>query len=616
MNIADRPGPLLGSSVLGRYLETLVSDLSRLNIGDIATYIPQLGLADPTDFGVAIVTADGRQYKAGTCDRRVTIQSVSKPFMYGQALDQFGREVVLKSVGVEPTGERFNAIVLDEANNRAFNPMVNSGAIVTAALLTRDTPAQSEADMLALFSRLAGRQLDIDMPVFHSEHETGHRNRAIAWLMVNAGIIEPEPDKVLDLYFKQCSVLVDCTDLAAMACTLAKRGTQPFTGEQVFTPDTTRDILSVMTTCGMYDYAGQWVYDVGLPAKSGVSGMIMAVVPGQLGLAVYSPLLDSVGNSVRGIEVCRRFARDFGLHTCASALDPGGAIRRVYTAREVRSLRQRTVAERAVLDGAGALFEAVELTGPLYFAAAERVAHRTAEAAQRARTVVLDLTRVESIDKGALDILRRVASLTASESCRFHVTGIPDRLKADLAEALSAWNGTAVLAYPTTESALEAFEDGVLTGSGAIGIGDVMRLSQADIFKGLGPEDIAVLERAASTFSYAAGDRIITHGDDALAVYVVARGVVSITIPLGSGTRRISAVGAGQAFGEMAMLDGGRRSANAVASGAVICHAFAIDAIRQIAKDHPHIYAVILSNLVRSLSDRLRAANEQLGTFG
>ncbi|WP_425053471.1 glutaminase A [Psychromarinibacter sp. S121] len=604
-----------GHSVLNTYLDALVSELAGLETGDIATYIPQLGLADPEDFGIAIATADGRFCKAGNWDRMVTVQSVSKPFMYGEALRRFGRDTVLTKVGVEPTGERFNSIVLDEANNRAFNPMVNSGAIVTASLLAQETAERNETSMVDLFSRLAGRRLSIDKDVFASEHETGHRNRAIAWLMLNSGMIEPDPDLVLDLYFKQCSVLVNCADLAAMACTLGTFGRQPVTGEQVFAPEVTRDVLSVMTTCGMYDYAGQWLYDVGLPAKSGVSGMIMAVIPGHMGIAVYSPKLDAVGNSVRGIEVCRRFARDFGLHACTNAVDPGGAIRRVYSAREVRSLRQRTAPERRALEASGESFAAVELTGPLHFATAERAANEAAVAAQLAGCVVLDLRRVESMDPAALDILSRIPGTVGDDTTRVYLAETPERLLPALTDALAAHDATDALAFATTEAALEAFEDTVLETAGILGTDDAMRLSEAEIFKGLSPDEIAVLEGAASSFSYDPGATIVTRGDAALAFYVVARGVVSITIPVGETTRRISAVGPGQAFGELAMLDGGARSANAVASGPVLCHAFSIEQIKEIFEARPNVHSVILANLVRSLSDRLRAANEQIGTF-
>ncbi|WP_375689792.1 glutaminase A [Pseudooceanicola sp. LIPI14-2-Ac024] len=607
-------------TVLGNYLDRVLRDLKGCDEGEVATYIPELGRADPSDFGIAVATADGRLYRSGTWDREVTIQSASKPFMYAAALANLGREALLEKVGVEPTGERYNAIVLDEENNRAFNPMVNSGAIVTASLLANRTAKENAEAMLTRFSRLAGRQLSIDNSVFWSEHDTGHRNRAIAWLMLNSGIIERDPEIVLDLYFRQCSVLVNCADLAVMACTLGTLGRQPVTGDVVLPADVARDVLSVMTTCGMYDYAGQWLYDVGLPAKSGVSGLIMAVVPGQLGIAVYSPRLDAIGNSVRGVEVCKRFAGDFGLHACVNPFDPGAAIRRVYSAREVRSRRQRNSDERAMLVAGGGAMKVIELDGPLVFGSAERVATRVRDEAQTARRVVVDLRRVDGIDPAARRLLSEVPRTIGTGDCRVLFTGLTGTRTADGAEemvqAIVEADAEDALAFADIDAAIEDFEDRLLAAADAGGADKGFSLARSEIFRGLAPDEIALLEAAASTHSYAEGDYIVTHGAEAKAFYLVASGLVSITIPAGDGsTRRISTVGPGQTFGEMAMLDGGPRSASAVATGPVICHAFAIEAIRDIAAERPQVYSVILGNVVHSISDRLRAANEQIGAF-
>jgi glutaminase len=252
--------------------------------GKVADYIPQLGKADPATFGIALATVDGEIYATGDADHLFTIQSVSKPFMYGYALQHYGREYVLRHVGVEPTGEAFNSIVLDEVANRPFNPMVNAGAIAVAALMPGDSAQERIAAMLNLFSDLAGRRLEIDEQVFQSENATGHRNRAIAYMMLNTGMIERDPIEALDLYFRQCSITISSRDLAMMAATLANDGVNPLTGVSVFDPHYVRDVLSVMNSCGMYNYAGQWSYEVGMPAKSGVSGCIMAVIPGQVGV--------------------------------------------------------------------------------------------------------------------------------------------------------------------------------------------------------------------------------------------------------------------------------------------------------------------------------------------
>src|SRR6187551_3061541 len=223
--------------------------------GKVADYIPQLGKADPATFGIALATVNGEIYATGDADHLFTIQSVSKPFMYGYALQHYGREYVLRHVGVEPTGEAFNSIVLDEVANRPFNPMVNAGAIAVAELMDGASQEQRTANMLALFGDLAGRPLGIDEAVFRSEEATGHRNRAIAYMMLNTGMIKGDPNDVLDLYFRQCSVNVTTRDLAIMAATLANDGTNPITGKKVFQAEYVRDVLSVMNSCGMYDYA-------------------------------------------------------------------------------------------------------------------------------------------------------------------------------------------------------------------------------------------------------------------------------------------------------------------------------------------------------------------------
>ena len=195
---------------------------------------------------------------------------------------------------------------------------------------------------MSLFSRLCGRKLDIDEAVYRSELVTGHRNRAIAYFMLNTGMIKRDPSDVLDLYFRQCSVSVTTKDLAIMAATLANDGVNPLTGEAVFDAQYVRDVLSVMNSCGMYDYAGEWAYEIGMPAKSGVSGCIIAAIPGQIGIAVYSPPIDAQGNSVRGIRVCQELSEEFELHAFNNRTNVRSVIRRDYRADRVRSNRLRT----------------------------------------------------------------------------------------------------------------------------------------------------------------------------------------------------------------------------------------------------------------------------------
>jgi glutaminase len=301
-------------TIVGNLLEEAYEQFRNSDEGTVATYIPELGKADPRLFGICVASVDGQIFEVGDCDVEFTIQSISKPFVYAMALTEHGSAKVYGRVGVEPSGDAFNSIVLDQKTNRPFNAMVNAGAIAAASLIEGSTVSERSEKQLAVFSAAAGRQLRIDESVYRSETETGHRNRAIAWLMLNFGMIEGNVDDILSLYFQQCSILVSARDLAVMGATLANMGVNPLTGENVFEMACIQDVLSVMFTCGMYDYSGEWAFRVGVPAKSGVAGGILGVVNRQLGIGTYSPKLDARGNSVRGVKVCTFLSEELGLH--------------------------------------------------------------------------------------------------------------------------------------------------------------------------------------------------------------------------------------------------------------------------------------------------------------
>jgi glutaminase len=277
--------------------------------GALADYIPELAHADPDWFGIVLESHDGDAYAAGDAGTAFTIQSISKPFVYALALEQLGLDAVDAHVGCEPSGEPFNAISLEPGTGRPVNPMVNAGAILTTALV--DGGFERIAHGLSAF---AGRPLQVDEAVYASEHRTGDRNRAIAHLMRGAGSLTADVEETLDAYFRQCALLVSAADLAVMAATLANSGRDPVSGERVVREDTAQHVLSMMAMCGMYDAAGAWMLRVGLPAKSGVSGGVLAVSPGQFGIGLFSPPLDARGNSVRGVLACERLAERFGLH--------------------------------------------------------------------------------------------------------------------------------------------------------------------------------------------------------------------------------------------------------------------------------------------------------------
>lgn len=305
--------PWLGSQIQ-KIIDGIYEKYKDVDDGAVATYIPELGKANPKNFGMCLATVDGQVFTAGDWEQEFTIQSMCKPFAFQMALEQHGAEKTLKHVGVEPSGEAFNSIEFDQKTGRPFNPMVNAGAIAVASLIKRD-PVQTGIDaFVAQMGKAAGRELRIDESVLASETATGNRNRAIAYMLLNAGIIDEGVKESLHQYFAQCSMLVNCKDLAMMAATMANIGNQPLTGEPVFDFQSLKYVMAVMFSCGLYDYAGNWAFEVGLPAKSGVSGGIFGVVNRQMGIGVYSPKLDAQGNSVRGILACKELASHLGLH--------------------------------------------------------------------------------------------------------------------------------------------------------------------------------------------------------------------------------------------------------------------------------------------------------------
>jgi glutaminase len=285
-----------------------------LQEGEPATYIPELAAVDPDRFAIAAVTLDGQQILVGDLEQTFTIQSISKLLVYGLALELHGRDAVLSRVGVSPTGDSFNAIELDEATHRAPNPMVNAGAIAVTDLISGHSVDERVELMRSMYERYLGRRPEIDHDVWASERATGHRNRAIAYLMLSQGIVGDDVEETLDLYFAQCSVLVTVADLAMIGATIANYGVHPLTGQQIVSREVTRDMLTVALTCGMYDYAGEWAYSVGIPAKSGVGGGILGMLPGAGGLATFSPRLDAIGNSVRGLRVFEGLSDTFEMH--------------------------------------------------------------------------------------------------------------------------------------------------------------------------------------------------------------------------------------------------------------------------------------------------------------
>jgi glutaminase len=302
------------ASPLRAFLSDLHSTYKTLRDGLIADDIPELAKAKPDWFGICVADTQGQIYEVGDCSQQFTMQAIADPFIYGMVLEEYGREHVLSRVGVEPTSDSFEAVLSDMRSKHLQNPMLNAGAIVVVSMIKGDSQTGRLNHMLDTLRRYTGRDVQVDAPSFVSARAWGHRFRSLAHLMLDCGIIGEDIDETLDLFFQQRSMMASCRDLAVMAATIANRGVNPVTGEQAIAEEYVRDMLSVMYTCGLHDFSGEWAYRVGLPAKGGVSGGLIAVVPQQVGVAVFSPLLNTHGLSVRGIRVCEDLSREFGLH--------------------------------------------------------------------------------------------------------------------------------------------------------------------------------------------------------------------------------------------------------------------------------------------------------------
>ncbi len=314
----SRPGQAPAVAYLEQLLERFRSNLE----GAVSAPSKALDDDEPGHFAVAMATAGGEIVSAGDDSQPFAIQSISKPFLYGLALDRLSREAVHRKVSVEPTTEAFNSLTELEEDHLPYNPMINSGAIAISAMLHHADPAQADAWMMGMFGDYLGRAARIH-PSAADSPAAAHRNRAIAHLLRHFEVIGDDIEGALTLYNRQCTVTADTRELALMAATLANGGVNPRTGRRAIRHEHVRDVLTLMFTCGMYDTSGSWAYSVGLPAKSGVGGGILAVVPGRMGLAVYSPRLDVHGHSVRGVALLRAWSSEWGLGVFADSVASG-----------------------------------------------------------------------------------------------------------------------------------------------------------------------------------------------------------------------------------------------------------------------------------------------------
>ena len=316
-------GTLPRAELVQRLMQDAHDRYAGVDEGAVADYIPALADADPELFGLSIVSVNGASHSVGDARHEFSIQSVSKAFVFALVCEAIGPEAVLDAVGVNNTGLPFNSVMALELNGGSpMNPLVNAGALATTSLIPGATVEEQWAFLQAGMSAFAGHPLTLDDDVYASEAANNRRNQAIARLLQSYGRMARDPLETTDVYTRQCSLLVSAEDLAVMGATLADGGVNPVTGERVVDPSVCRYVLAALATSGLYERSGEWLFSIGLPGKSGVSGGIVTVAPGKGSLSTFSPRLDAAGNSVRGQLATRYLSGALGLNLFASRPEP------------------------------------------------------------------------------------------------------------------------------------------------------------------------------------------------------------------------------------------------------------------------------------------------------
>jgi len=606
------------TSPIQEYLERLHSECLALHGGEVATYIPELARADKNWFGICVATSDGQVYEIGETRQPFTIQSISKPLVYGLALADNGEEDVLRRVGVEPSGDAFNSISLDPRSGRPLNPMINAGAIAAAGLIAGQTVEEKLNHILETFSLYAGRELAVDEAVYQSERTTGHRNRAIGHMLRNFDVIGADPEPVLDLYFRQCSIAVTCRDLALIGATLANGGVNPITGLRAAPEENIVRILSVMASCGMYDYAGEWIYRVGIPAKSGVGGGILAVLPGQLGIGVFSPALDAHGNSVRGIAACRAMSRDFELHLFNAHRASRPVIRTRSDGTQRTSRRLRGNDETTVLKRNGHRVQIYELQGGLNFSGAESVVRDVVARAGAIECVVIDFKRVVSMDDPASKLMADLGrSMAERRICTLFANAAGQaRLLAHL-DSLPGETRALAMAMENLDGALEWCENRLLIEVDLRHRSEEeLPLDKHEMCRGLSAADYERMLDKLTRVSFAAGETIVRQGDAPDNIYFLVLGEVTVTVgDLSGEPKRVSTLSPGMVFGEMSAIDRRPRSADVRADCDVTCYVLPLPEFDLLGKSDPKLKAILLENILRHVSEMLRRLNDEVSAL-
>lgn len=527
------------------YLENL-ADHGHDAGGAVADYIPELAAADPDRFALCIATVDGHLYTVGDGDLPYSIQSISKPFTYALALQDRGAAAVAQKVDVEPSGDAFNEISLDPRTNRPSNPMINAGAITAASLVAGADNEERFERVRQWYSAFAGRQLSFDAQVYQSELSTAHRNRAIAHMLREFEVLESDPEAALDQYIRQCAMKVTTEDLAMMAATLANGGVNPVSEERVAQATDVEHVLSVMTSCGMYDAAGDWITSVGVPAKSGVSGGIIGVLPGQLGLAVFSPRLDSHGHSARGVEVFERISEEMELHLMHVTRNSRTAIRDSYSLAERPSRRRRPDSQQRTLDTLGERGRVYELQGDMHFSGVESVVRRVVD--DPPEFAILDISDVNDVAEVARTTLLSIGERIRAEG--------GEAVLVDPADTLPLREGdpSGIMIMDDLEAAMRWCEDELLRRHGADQEEDPQEAADHPLLQQMTPAARRYMRDHFEVLHFEEGEVILESGEPFAGIHIVTAGeaVAEFDYTHAEASTAVT-MSVGTSFGELAL---------------------------------------------------------------
>ncbi|TQF66302.1 glutaminase A [Rhodococcus spelaei] len=584
--------------------------------GALADYIPELAAVPADEFSLCLATSDGFVYEAGSSGTEFTIQSISKPLTYGLALADRGLEAVAEKIDVEPSGEPFNEISLDPVTERPRNPMINAGAITSASLIAGENPEDRFERLRRCYSTYAGRELTMNADVYASEARTGHRNRAIGHMLRSFDIITGDPDEAVDLYFRQCSVNVTCRDLALMAATLANNGTNPLTREEALAPALVERVLSVMTSCGMYDAAGDWITQVGLPAKSGVGGGVLAVLPGQIGIAVHSPRLDSHGNSVRGVQACRELSRRLELHFLHVTRAARSAIRSSYTVGEAPSRERRSGPELATLERTGNLARIYELHGDLLFAGAETAVREICDRADELEALVVDMRRVDEVSEVARRMLADLHDTLDAQGCRAAFVDPAGLLGYTTSTIAPIGPGGRV--FVDLDSALEWCETVLLDlHCGTDRTPAEIPLAEHPLLAELTRPQFERFTKDLEIREIAGGETVVRRGDDPAGIFLILAGRVSTVLTGSDGaTHRVTTLGAGMTFGEMPMLVDRKFLGDIRTDGQVRVAVLPPERFAALTAEAPALKLALLDRLAKGAYEQLDTAIRSMSLHG